>query len=84
MKPVDFAEATHQFERPASMTAEECSVLPVWTDGKDHISCWKPSWKERLSILFFGNVWLDVYGYQPPVVIWAERQPFHLVEGEDE
>jgi hypothetical protein len=34
--------------------------LPIWTDGEFCVSCWKMSFRERLSALLFGRVWLAV------------------------
>jgi len=42
------------------MTDGECSSLDVWCDSKKCISLWKMSWKERLSALIFGRVWVYV------------------------
>lgn len=75
MKAVGFPEANKTLEKPVSMTDEECGPLRVWNVVDQCISCWRPSFKERLSMLFFGKVWLSVYSgeTQPPVVIWAAR-----------
>ena len=62
MKPIKFKEQTTILSKPASMTDEECHPLPAWTDGDEWVSCWKPSIKERLSILFFGKIWLSMFG----------------------
>jgi hypothetical protein len=47
------------------MTKEQCGDLYVHTDGNQCISLWTCSWKERLSILLFGNVWLYTYSGYP-------------------
>ena len=69
--------------RPRGMTKEECGPLPIWHDGTQCISCWRPSWRERLSILFFGRIWLSVFSgmRQPPVWVWGTRTPFDLMKG---
>lgn len=71
MKPIKFKEATKVLQRPATMTDAECASLHVWSDRKQCISCWKPSIKERVRILFFGNVYLGVLSgsTQPPVFV---------------
>ena len=53
------------------MTDNECASLHVWSDGKQCVSCWKPTIKERLNILFGGKVWLGVMSgkTQPPVFV---------------
>jgi len=43
--------------------------LPTWSDGEQSVSSWKLSFRERLSALIFGRVWLSVLSgrSQPPV-----------------
>jgi len=56
----------------------ECGELPVYRGGTQLVSSWRVSWHERLSILFFGRVWLQVWGgrTQPPVALSGERTIF--------
>lgn len=74
MNPTKFKESTKVLQRPSTMSDDECSALPVYCDGKQCISCWKPSIKERFLILIFGRVWLGVLSgkTQPPVFISGE------------
>lgn len=74
MKPIDFPQSTKVLQRPSTMTENECSSLPVWSDGKQCVSCWKPSFIERLKILFTGKVWIGVLSgnTQPPIFISGE------------
>jgi len=69
MKPIYFEEATKELKKPDSMTDEECSSLWTWNDGKQSISCWKMSWKDRIKALLYGKVWIGVHSgpTQPPV-----------------
>ena len=78
MKPIWFKESNRKLNRPSGMTEEECGDLTVFTNGEQCISCWRPTLKERLSILLFGRIWLRVYfGHtQPPVAIEACRTIF--------
>ena len=78
MIPVPFKEQTKVLEMPPGMTDEECSPLSVFCDGRQCISLWRPSWRERLSILLFGRVWLYVLSgnTQPPVALEAARTVF--------
>ncbi len=78
MIPIDFKEANLTLTKPDSMTDKECSSLRVWKGNGELISCWKPSWKERFSIFFFGVVWLSVLSEttQPPVAVWAYKTLF--------
>ena len=78
MKPIKFEEANKNLLKPENMTDEECSSLWVHTDGRECISCWKLSFKQRLSALFYGKVWLSVLsGYtQPPVWLDCRKTVF--------
>lgn len=71
MKPIEFAEANRNLTKPPNMTDDECSSLAVFTDGQDCISCWRPTFRERISIALFGRVWLFVHSghTQPPVAL---------------
>lgn len=78
MVPVKFKEANRKLLKPEGMTDEECSALWVYTDGKQCISCWKLSWKQRIKALLFGRVWLSVLygGTQPPVWLDCDKTVF--------
>lgn len=75
MEPINFKQCTKVLQRPSSMSKEECQSLPVWSDGKQCVSCWKPSLKERLKLIFGGRVWVGVLsgGTQPPIFISGEN-----------
>ena len=75
MKPIDFVQSTKVLQRPSTMAESECQSLPVWNDGKQCVSCWKATFKERLKILFTGKVWLGVLSgkTQPPVFVSGEE-----------
>ena len=81
MKPIDFFEANKTLTKPISMTDDECGPLQVWNDGEQCVSCWKPSLKERLSILLFGHVWLRILSgeTQPPVSLSGKRKMFEAL-----
>lgn len=74
MKPIDFLQSTKVLQRPSTMAEDECQSLPVWGDGKQCVSCWKATFKERVKILFTGKVWLGVLSgrTQPPVFMSGE------------
>lgn len=78
MVPVQFKEANKNLLKPEGMTDAECSSLWVYTDGKQCISCWKLSWKQRIKALLFGKVWLSVLsgGTQPPVWLDCDKTVF--------
>lgn len=71
MKPINFPQSTKVLQRPSTMSESECQSLPVWNDGKQCVSCWKPTFKERINIFFTGKVWLGVLSgkTQPPVFV---------------
>jgi hypothetical protein len=78
MEPKNFKNANVTLAKPADINDEECGSLHVFTDGKVCISLWKMRWSERLSALFFGNLWVFVHsGYtQPPVAAMVCREIF--------
>lgn len=80
MKPIEFEEYNTTLECPGSMN--DCQPLPVFRDKKQCISCWRPTWKERLSILLYGKVWLAVLGSntQPPVWLMGDKTAFEVVK----
>jgi hypothetical protein len=57
--------------------SQEVGDLPVYRDGVQVVSCWRPSLGERLRLLLGGRVWLLVATpvTHAPVCITAER-PF--------
>lgn len=78
MDPMKFVEANKNLQKPHGMTDEECGPLPVFNDGKECISKWDMSLKERLHCLFRGFVWVRVFSgdTQPPILIQAEKTVF--------
>lgn len=75
MKPIDFPQSTKVLQRPSQMTENECGMLHVWSDGTQCVSCWKPSFFERLKILFTGKVWIGVMSgsTQPPIFVSGDE-----------
>ena len=71
MEPIKFKEANKKLVKPDNMTDEECSSLYIYTDGGACVSCWKPSLRERMKILFTGEIWLSILSgdTQPPVSV---------------
>lgn len=78
MEPSKFKQANRVLTAPKGMTPEECGDLHVFSDGQECISLWKGSWRERLSFLFFGHLWLYVMSgqTQPPVALSVTREIF--------
>lgn len=85
MKPIKFEEAICMLTKPDNMTDKECGQLPVWRDfAQAHcISCWRPSFRERLSILFNGRIWLRIKSgkTQPPVSLIGKKYIFTKAMG---
>jgi hypothetical protein len=55
MKPIDFHGVTHRFSAPAGWDAARhgpCEALPAMQSDRAFTSCWRPSFKERLALLF--------------------------------
>ncbi len=78
MKPIHFEEANKDLLKPNSMTDKKCGSLPVWTNNKQCISCWKMSFKDKIRAILFGKVWLSVLSgqTQPPVSLTIEKSMF--------
>jgi len=78
MEPEKFPQANKELLKPEDWTEEQCGTLPVYTDGQQCISLWKMTWRERVSALFFGRMWLIVHSgqTQPPVALMATREIF--------
>ncbi len=78
MNPATFENHNKVLERPANMTEDECGPLPIYCDGEQCISLWSLSWRERISALIYGRVWLQVMSgkTQPPVALTAQRTIF--------
>lgn len=71
MKPIQFKQSTKVLQKPSTISINECGSVPVWSDGKQCVSCWKASFQERIKILFTGKIWLGVLSgkTQPPVFL---------------
>jgi len=78
MKPVGFKYQNRVLQPSGKEYSENVTgvvPLPVWTDGEQCVSCWRMSWRERLSALLFGRVWLALLSgeTQPPALVQASR-----------
>lgn len=77
MIPIPFLEMNRTFTEPKNWSeAESCLDLPAYDNGKQLISCWKGTWKDRIRYLFTGKIWLWVWARQPPPVSLDTRLPF--------
>lgn len=81
MKPTSFAEANKTLQ-PSGKTYSEnvagVEPLKIWSDGEQCVSCWRMTWRERLSALIFGRVWVAVLSgeTQPPIYAEATQSYF--------
>lgn len=81
MEAIDFVQSAQKLGAPPGWDVDRdgpCDGLPIYRDGDAVLSCWKMSWKERLSALVFGRAWLWVHSgqTQPPVSLEATRDVF--------
>lgn len=81
MKPVDFYGSNKALQPSGKVYSENVTgvaPLPVWSDGEQCVSCWRMSFRERLSALIFGRVWLSVLSghTQPPACVRSVRDYF--------
>lgn len=74
MRPTTFNQANGVTVGGASQSSP-FDYLPVYRDGKEILSCWRPSLHERIAILLRGRVWLMVATptTHPPVTIDGGR-----------
>ena len=76
MKPTNFPDANSKLTAPEGMPG--CLDLHVYRADGHVVSLWRATWRERLSLLVFGRVWLHFVGVRthPPVSLHAERDVF--------
>ena len=77
MKALHFKEATHVLDKPQGL--KEYGKLPVHFQKPQCVSKWKVTWRERISILIFGRVYVGVFSdspMQPPFWIKGVRTVF--------
>ena len=69
MKPITFEDAN-----TVVLGGNETGNLPAYTDNRIFITRWRASFRERLSILLFGNVWVALLcSKHPPIAIAGGR-----------
>ena len=84
MRPVDFPEANCTFTAPEGME-DEVYPLRAWADGQQVIELWRPSWRERISILVFGRVWLSLLATHPqPAAVEGVRKMFKTIPADQQ
>ena len=71
MRPIKFRHANLTLKGPKGGNIQD---LPAWSNGTYCVSCWRMTWRDRLTALFSGKLWLWVMSgrTQPPVVLSVE------------
>ncbi len=84
MIPIKNEFVNRTLNPPQGYSENEIGKLHVWTDDSQCVSEWRLSFKERISALLFGRIWLSVLSgsTQPPVCLTARRK--FLVHKEEE
>jgi len=86
MKPINF-EYSNKVLQPSgaeySENVEGVEPLPIWSDGEQCVSCWKMSFRERLSALFFGHVWLSLLSGSTQYPAYLQASKDYLREKKD-
>jgi hypothetical protein len=76
MTPVKFEGHDVVLKPPKDWDARkngECCELPIMVDRGCVISCWEPTDEERHAIANGANIYLRVFGGQPPVELIVGR-----------
>jgi hypothetical protein len=81
MKPEAFKHSNKTLQPSGAKYSENVTgvkPLLIWTDGEQCVSCWRMSWRERLSALIFGRVWVALLSgqTQPPICAKAAKSYF--------
>lgn len=64
MKPVDFPGSNRVFAKDQP----EYMPLPAFVDENGvAVTCWRPTWRERLRILFTGQIWVGQLTFNNPL-----------------
>lgn len=54
MTPINFKHVNMKWAE----NQDEYLTLPAYTDGRETISCWRLTFKDRIKALFLGKLWL--------------------------
>lgn len=78
MRPITFPQVNRTFGAPGG---EERRVYPLVAHVDPSIplvvECWRPTWRERLSVLAFGRVWISFLAERPqPISVNGARTVF--------
>ena len=81
MKNIDFKESNRTLSPSNKQYSDKIgkvSYLHIFSDGEQCVSCWKMTWKERFSALFFGRVWVAVASGKTQPPIYAQTSKSYL------
>lgn len=78
MEPINFKESNRVLKKPEGIE-EDCEDMYSWTDGRQSASCWKPTFKERIRILFGCPIWVVMLSgnSQPPMYMDVKKTIFN-------
>ena len=75
MQPAAFPESNCTLTAPPG--SSDVSDLAVFRGDGMCISLWRPTWRERLSLLVHGRLWFYAIGEtHPPIALEAKRTAF--------
>ena len=82
MKPIEFELSNTTLQPSGKLYSKNVTgvePLPIWTDGEQCVSCWRMTWRERLSALIFGRTWIAILSgsTQPPIFATATNGYLH-------
>ena len=66
MKPIEFKHQNIVFAKDQP-EYQPLPALKIDSEQGEVISCWHMSLKERLTVLFTGNVWLSLVSFNKPL-----------------
>ena len=78
MQPIEFPERTIVWaeDQPPYLP------LPAYTDERETISCWRLTWRERLTVLWRGRLWLRQLNFGLPLQpqVPQVESPFEITD----
>lgn len=76
MNPARFGQSNLVMLKPKGLSEAECSDIHAFRDGKQVITCWRPTPEEQVKIAQGQCVWLYVLGDGMPPVFLSADDPF--------
>ena len=77
MEPIEFPKQTMVWAK----NQPPYLPLPAFVNERETITCWKMTWKERIKVLFKGQLWLRQMNFSQPLQPQAPsiESPFQSV-----